>query len=181
MKISKAVFAAAVASMTLTTTAEANSWKMEPLSQQTTIIPQAQELQDNESRQFLCMALTIYHEARGTSQTGQRAVAHVVLNRTQSKQFPGSVCDVVWQHYRNRPQFSWTTRPVGGILPRERAAWAEAQNIAYEMLHGGEVQSDPTGGATHFYNVRLVRPEWANRAVHSWRSGAHMFVRLRGL
>ncbi|HIE75488.1 MAG TPA: cell wall hydrolase, partial [Gammaproteobacteria bacterium] len=51
-----------------------------------------------------CLALNIYHEARGESHDGQVAVAAVTLNRMQSASYPDTVCGVVWQPH----QFSWT-------------------------------------------------------------------------
>jgi N-acetylmuramoyl-L-alanine amidase len=180
LKISKAALAAAavVISLFTSTTAFANAWKMGPLSSQVPVFQQAQELQDNERREFLCLALTIYHEARGVRDIdGRRAVAHVVLNRSESPRFPQTVCGVVWDD----GQFTWTTRPVGGIIPRERSAWLASQQLAYDTLYGTDLATsgDPTGGATHFHNVS-VRPSWARNPLHTWRNGQHVFVRLRG-
>ena len=44
-----------------------------------------------------CLALNIYHEARGESDFGKIAVAHVVMNRVKSHRFPNSICKVVMQ------------------------------------------------------------------------------------
>ena len=54
--------------------------------------------------QLECMALNIYHEARGEEPLGQVAVAQVVMNRVQHDWFPDTICDVVYQG----SQFSWT-------------------------------------------------------------------------
>lgn len=182
MKKSKAAFVAAVAALTLFSagTAKANAWKMEPLSDQVSVIQEAQELQATDRQEFLCLALTIYHEARGVHRKGKVAVAHVVLNRTTSGKFPTTICGVVWQQNKGRPQFSWTTKPVGAIVPREKASWVECQRVALESFKGSEA-SDPTGGATHFYNTRLVKPRWAINVTSSWQDGVHMFVRPRGV
>ena len=56
--------------VSLTNAAHANEWKMDPLSNQVTILPEARESQDIDQREFLCLALDIYHEARGESLTG---------------------------------------------------------------------------------------------------------------
>ena len=52
-----------------------------------------------------CLALTIYHEARGEPLEGQRAVAEVVLNRVAHSSFPDDVCGVVKDPY----QFSYVS------------------------------------------------------------------------
>jgi N-acetylmuramoyl-L-alanine amidase len=55
---------------------------------------------------ILCLALNIYHEARGEPFISQVGVAAITINRTQAKGFPKSgVCGVV-----NQPHaFSWTS------------------------------------------------------------------------
>ena len=42
-----------------------------------------------------CLAEAVYFEARGTGAAGETAVAHVVVNRAKSPQFPRTVCGVV--------------------------------------------------------------------------------------
>src|SRR6056300_549570 len=65
--------------------------------------------------QHQCMAMNIYHEARSDGKLGQKAVGFVTLNRVQSKHYPSTPCDVVYQAQlnangkpkRNKCQFSW--------------------------------------------------------------------------
>ncbi len=59
------------------------------------------------SKQAKCLADNLYHEARGESLAGIKAVASVVLNRVASKRWPNSICKVVYQ----RKQFSWANKP----------------------------------------------------------------------
>jgi len=63
----------------------------------------------DDGQEIGCLALTIYHEARGESERGKLAVGHVVMNRTRSVLFPANVCDVVRQggQQLHRCQFSW--------------------------------------------------------------------------
>ena len=69
-----------------------------------------------------CLTEALYHEARGESVKGQRAVAEVILNRVDHPAFPKSVCGVV-----NQPsQFSYKGK-VGKM--RDRAAFNRAQKI----------------------------------------------------
>src|SRR4051812_3490939 len=66
------------------------------------MIPPVQKAEPVEKKQTLCLALGLYHEARGEADIGRQAVGHVILNRIhQSGQ---SVCQTIWQH----GQFSWT-------------------------------------------------------------------------
>src|SRR5690349_23489774 len=62
----------------------------------------------------VCLACNVYHEARGESIAGQRAVAMVVRNRARSSLYPLDICSVVWEVGRDSrrgdlvAQFSWT-------------------------------------------------------------------------
>ena len=41
-----------------------------------------------DMREMQCLALNVYHEARGESRSGQYAVATVTMNRVQSDRYP---------------------------------------------------------------------------------------------
>ena len=83
------------------------------------------------NNQLNCLALNIYHEARGESPQGQSAVAAVTMNRVASSKFPSSICSVVWQ----RKQFSWT-RIKDNYLPDNKKAWNSALSIARSTIDG---------------------------------------------
>ncbi len=112
------------------------------------------------STAMLCLALNIYHEARGESLTGQHAVAQVTMNRAQRD--PKKVCSVVF----NKHQFSWTTghtkRSKGkvsvSLVPKEDKAWRMAKAVARVTIEGWT--PDFTKGSTH-YHSNVVRPQWA--------------------
>ncbi len=53
------------------------------------------EALDKEQR---CLSEAVYFEARSESETGQAAVAQVVLNRVKSGLYPQSICGVVYQN-----------------------------------------------------------------------------------
>ncbi|MFN3274307.1 MAG: cell wall hydrolase [Paracoccus sp. (in: a-proteobacteria)] len=115
-----------------------------------------------------CMAEALYHEARGEGVQGQQAVAEVILNRVDSRVFPGSVCGVI-----NQPsQFSYT---IGGAKPiRNKSAYLRARDIAQSALAGAP--RTLTGGATYFHTP-AVRPAWSSRFQRTTRIGRHIFYR----
>jgi len=80
-----------------------------------------------------CMALNIYHEARGEHLNGQYAVAMVTLNRVASRHYPDSVCGVVLQSF----QFSWTHDGRSDQPEVDSGQWRLAYNIAYRFMEGG--------------------------------------------
>lgn len=131
----------------------------------------------------LCMALNIYHEARGESVKGQIAVAQVTLNRVNHKHYPNEVCGVVTQ----RKQFSWTIdklKPVkrsGKVVgyklkpeavPKEKKAWERAVSIAKYVMSGKSV--DHAKGAI-FYHTTAVNPYWSRDKRLVTQLGNHLF------
>lgn len=124
-----------------------------------------------DERDLNCMAEAIYHEARGEGARGQAAVAEVILNRVESRQFPSSVCAVV-----NQPsQFSYT---IGGRKAiGNKAAYLRARDIARNALAGAPRVL--TGGATYFHTP-AVRPAWSHRFQRTVQIGQHIFYRPAG-
>lgn len=135
-----------------------------------------------DQQQLDCLATNIYHEARGESDLGKLAVAHVTVNRVKSRRFPNTVCDVVYQAQyskwwaqqgkqvpiRHRCHFSWycdgvsdaivLTDSEGNIIQKNMQAWHDSNRIARQVLL--EKTVDPTSGATHYYNPKLAKPYW---------------------
>lgn len=75
------------------------------------------------SKEVICLAKNIYYESRGETVLGQKLVAKVTLNRQKNKNFPNTICKVVYQPY----QFSWTLKPYP---IREYKSWNQALKIA---------------------------------------------------
>jgi len=130
---------------------------------------------DGVDAEIGCLALTIYHEARGEPEQGKLAVGYVVMNRTRSDAFPDGVCDVVQQggEERHRCQFSWWCDGRSD-RPRDRAALQQSLSLAQAIYRGCAV--DPTQGALWFHATR-VRPAWAAAAGAATRIGRHVFYR----
>lgn len=127
----------------------------------------------------LCLALNVYHEARGEPLIGQKAVAYVTLRRAGFDE--DRVCEVVFAPR----QFSWAN-PLTSATPEERVrlaerfmpadeqAWAVAKQVAVRAMQGGAV--DFTGGADHYYNPDKARPSWRHSMVRTARIGNHVFL-----
>jgi spore germination cell wall hydrolase CwlJ-like protein len=120
-----------------------------------------------------CLAEAIYYEARSEPEEGQRAVAQIVLNRVMQKDYPDSVCGVVFQRTGEEGtcQFSFVCDGSRRRLPDERG-WAAASRYAAEAL-GGYVYR-PVRAST-FYHAHYVRPAWAAALEPIGRIGAHIF------
>ena len=116
-----------------------------------------------------CLAMNIYHEARGESIAGQIAVAQVTMNRVEHKSWPDTVCEVVYQ----KKQFSWT-HTIKDTTPYENDAWETAKSIASSVYNDQE--DDYVHGAV-FYHADYVTPYWAKSYEEVTRIGTHIFYR----
>ncbi len=115
-----------------------------------------------------CLALNVYHEARGESYAGRLAVARVTLNRVRSDVFPDSICEVVWQPH----QFSWT-HDEHPDKPDNRRAWEDALEVARNALDSHH-ESTHLGNVTHFH-ADNVWPHWAEEQILVTVIGNHLF------
>jgi len=118
----------------------------------------------NKNEYFVCdkdkeckmLAELIYFESRGESKHGQLAVAHVVMNRVNSKYWPNTIEQVITQDCK----FSY--RCDGSLKQgiKNRNAWIKATHIATNTIKG--YNEDPTNGATHYVNYKKLKriPRW---------------------
>lgn len=124
------------------------------------------------------LARTVYGEARGESDLGKLAVAHVVMNRVKA--------DV---HGDGRPD--WWGEGIAAVClkPRQFTCWDDANRLALmqadlsdpafarclvaaiEAAHG--LKPDPTGGATHYLGPGAAR-DWARDKAYV-TLGRHRF------
>ena len=119
-----------------------------------------------------CMAVAVYHEARGESVEGQLAVARVIMNRAASGKYPTSWCGVVKQPW----QFSFVN-PHTGTLPsvdQASACWRKAQGIT-RLAMANVVPSLSTD--VLWYHANYVAPSWGRRLTRVSQIGAHIFYR----
>ncbi len=119
-----------------------------------------------------CIAVAVYHEARGESLEGQLAVAKVIMNRAASGKYPGSWCGVVKQPW----QFSFVN-PRSGYMPSvdtASASWRKALGVT-RLAVANAVQSVPSDCL--WYHADYVAPSWGRRLTRVNKIGAHLFYR----
>ncbi len=114
---------------------------------------------------LLWLTLNVYHEARSEPTIGQRAVAHVTLNRAIQQKT--SVEDVVTAPY----QFSWFLQKQS-FFPKEPGAFLNCLQSSLTAL----TSDDFTSGATHYHRYDL-HPGWADHLNYIARYGDHKFYR----
>lgn len=127
-----------------------------------------------------CLAENVFFEARGEPLQGQYAVAEVTLNRTKSRYFPHTVCEVVhearWDAIRGRfvAHFSWTEIDSLKAVPRAGPAWDQAVIVAkaaYDSTYS------PVVPGALFYHATYIQPEWSKTQRVIARIGKHIFYR----
>ena len=133
------------------------------------------------TRQVECLAENIYHEARGEPTDGRYAVAWVTMNRVDSREFPSSICGVVYQEVKGVAQFSWTAQGMPG--PRG-ADWTEAKRIAREVYaqHEANIDNPWNDENVMFYHADYVSESgtrWFRTALRETNQvGQHIFYTL---
>ncbi|HWT12429.1 MAG TPA: cell wall hydrolase [Allosphingosinicella sp.] len=116
-----------------------------------------------------CLANAVYFEARGEPIEGQLAVAEVVLNRTQSGRYPGTICEVVEQPW----QFSFVN--ATGRIPsadRSSQSWRRAVAVA-RIAEAGASRLLPRD--VLWYHADYVSPSWGRRLARNTKIGLHIF------
>lgn len=128
-----------------------------------------------------CLALNIYFEARDQDLKGKLAIGLVTMKRVESKYYPDTVCDVVWQKNKDKrtgkhvAQFSWTLDGKSDV-PKNQKAWERAQILASSFTGDGAHFEDVTNGA-HLYHADYVSPYWKKHYDQVAQIGSHLFYK----
>ena len=117
-----------------------------------------------------CIAVAIYHEARGESVEGQLAVARVIMNRAASGKYPPSWCDTVKQPW----QFSFVRNYQFPYTDQDCDAWRKAVAIT-RLAIGDAIPS--LDNDVLWYHADYVAPSWGRRLTRVNKIGTHIFYR----
>jgi hypothetical protein len=126
----------------------------------------------------LALARTIFGEARGESNAGREAVAHVVINRVNSHKFRDTIEGVCLQPSQfscfnvgdpNRPKI------LALELDSTNPTFKDCIAVAHRVIDGAV--ADNTGGATHYYARTIAAPSWTIGATLTAEIGVHRFFK----
>ena len=133
-----------------------------------------------------CLALAIYHEARGEPISGQYAVGMTILNRVRSNAYPNTVCGVVYQNAEklNRCQFSFAC-DNRSEFPKNQDALKRAQQITdLAQNYRPYSENGPVDSSSHsmlsvmtHYHRFDVRPVWSRKLDRLAGIGNHVFFK----
>lgn len=115
------------------------------------------------SSALLCLALTIYMEARGEPEKGQIAVAIVTLERVKDKDMPDSVCEVVTQ----KGQYTWNKN----VNIKNADAFEKSKRLARDILNN-KIKLDI--GHRLYFNHYALGKKW-DTPYKPLRIGDHIF------
>lgn len=159
------------------------------VNEDTTVVDEDTTVVDED--QMHCLALNIYHEARGDNFAGQVAVADVTMNRVESSRYPNTICEVVreaklsewWLEQgkevpvRHQCQFSWYCDGIDDT-PTNTDSFNRSILIAYDVIENN-MHRGITEGATH-YHAGYVTPAWRDDRGMKLigKIGDHIFYRF---
>ena len=116
---------------------------------------------------LLWLARIIEAEASGESYEGKVAVGNVILNRVDSKEFPNTIYGVIFEYYKNIPQFSPVAEGTIYNKPSE-----ESIKAAKDALNGVR----PVGNSTYFFNPSKSAGTWiVKNKTYVTKIGGHSF------
>lgn len=108
----------------------------------------------------VCLATTVYLEARNQPTEGQVAVAEVALRRQASGHHGESLCEVL-----QKPKQFALTLVSPNMRIRNPKAWLKAWDIATDTIDLWELPNplrlEVAPGANHFVASRIGKPHWA--------------------
>jgi N-acetylmuramoyl-L-alanine amidase len=120
------------------------------------------------SAEHACLAEAIYFEATPAA-ASREAVAHVIVNRAESGEFPQTVCGVV----KDGCQFSYRCSGKSLAMKDRSKRDGAVQTAAAAVLSGAP---DPTRGALFFHSAR-AKPGWFSTRQRVGVIGGNVFYR----
>jgi len=108
-----------------------------------------------------CMAQNVYFEAREESMIGKISVAHVVMNRIKSKNFPDTVCKVIKQGPKRE---SWKTKKDSTLDKSERKYYPIQNRCQFSWYCDGNID---------MLWVTYKDGTIINQNMNAWRDSIH--------
>ena len=128
------------------------------------------QAKDLSTREIHCLALNIYHEARGEKHSGKVGVAQVTLNRVDvAFRKKTNVCAVVY----DPAQFSWTLSSSKRYTLPKGDVWDSSLQIAQDVANGLRVSG--LEDSLYYHATWIMPPSWAKQMLYRKSIGQHVF------
>ena len=159
------------------------------LEKENLISTEIKKLGKDKQEDVVCLALNMYHEARGSTVKDQIASTYVVFNRLENNNYPlnyetKSICNIIFDRW----QFCWTNGPQVA-MPRvhingEKIAWEKSQNLALKLYTNPEHKKLAREFQLQHYVVTPLlydsnRPKWINKRKMTVQIGKHSYMAIR--
>jgi N-acetylmuramoyl-L-alanine amidase len=108
------------------------------------------------------LARAVYSEARGEPYTGQVAIAAVILNRLDDKEFPNTISGIIFQ-------------PLAFTSVADGQIWLQPNGTARKATIDAINGWDPSGGATYYFNPVTATSKWIWSRPQIKKIGKHIF------
>lgn len=119
-------------------------------------------------------ARTIWSEARGEPEEGQKAVAHVLINRLKSQRWSRTLAGVCLF----RLQFScWNQDDVNRLKMVDLPETDESLVKFKGFIKDAQSQEDIIDGAMFYYSVSIPPPTWVKDMIMTKQIGNHKFYK----
>lgn len=104
------------------------------------------------------------------------AVLWTAKNRV-GKRFGNSFSEVVYapSQFSGVGSNEWNKAETGDMTDKEQNILKRFMQISYGVKTGSI--ADPTGGADHYFNPKLVKPSWAKKMKKVYTSGVHDYYK----
>ncbi len=123
------------------------------------------------------LAATLFSETKDLDDA--MAIANVIVNRTKRPQrFGGTLTDVVTAPHQfagvNSPEFNKAF--TGQFVNKdEENIYKQFLSVAYQATQG--TLEDTTGGADHYVNLDLAKPNWSKVYKKTTKVGKHTYFK----
>lgn len=110
------------------------------------------------------LAQAVYAEGRGESYIGQVAIAAVILNRLESREFPDTISGIIFQ-------------PLAFEAVADGQIWMQPDETAKKAVRDALNGWDPSGGALYYFNPDRATSKWIWSRPQIKKIGKHIFTR----
>lgn len=119
-------------------------------------------------------ARTIWAESRGEPEEGQKAVAHVLINRLHSGKWSSTLAGVCI----SRLQFScWNQDDPNRLKMNELPSDDPLLTKFHYFLEQAMTEPDPINGALYYYSISIPVPVWVKNLTFVKQIGNHRFYK----
>ena len=135
-------------------------------------------LSEHHNKEFMCLANTLYAEARGEPEEGIRAVMSVIYNRKKAKGYPSTFCGVILQDKQFsafNSDKSLATKPLKPIRELDKEAYRKVSSVAQEAVQGA-FKPVLDEDVLHYAHTK-VKNKWTRKFERVIVLGNHSFYK----